>query len=261
MTTDELLSSLDDYSSSEVLQFEERIFGPEYSVESLSRDGVTLYAEVTEKWTTEGDSPFFVELGHTTPAVHLDEAARATMLATHAAVLDRLHFGTGITHGEYRITGDGRVVLTEVAVRPPGDSIMALHWLATGFSLEDAVLGLMVGADVDPPATPAHRYARQVYLPHSPGVLDAVDVDREVGMDLTWFDAADVRDQISSGSKVADPPSLRCLLGLKPVGTTLGPLRESADRAAMFVVDAQTPDELDAIEDSVRRGTRLRVTR
>jgi len=258
LTGGELLACLDDYSPTEVLQFEERIVGPEFSVESLSRDGVALYAEVTEKRTTEGDSPYFVELGHTTPAVHLSEASRASLLATHAAVLERLQFGTGIAHGEYRITGGGRVVLTEVAVRPPGDSIMALHWLATGFALEDAVLGLALGEDVAPPAS-ARRYARQVYLAHHPGVLTAVEVDASVGMDLTWFDIAEVRDQIVSGSADADPPSLRCLLGLKPVGTPLGPLRESADRAAMFVVDAPTPDELDAIEDSVRRGTRLRV--
>ena len=65
------------YPPGETLLLEERVVGPEYSVESLSRNGQCLYVEVTEKRTTEGDSPYFVELGHTTPAVNLTEAARA----------------------------------------------------------------------------------------------------------------------------------------------------------------------------------------
>ena len=66
-------------------------------------------------------------------------------------MLERLAFDTGIAHGEYRLTADGRAVLMEVAVRPPGDSIMALHWLASGVPLEDAVVGLAVGEDVGVP--------------------------------------------------------------------------------------------------------------
>ena len=254
----ELREALTAYEPGEVLQFEERTVGPEFSVESLSRDGQCLYVEVTEKRTTEGDSPYFVELGHTTPAVNLTESARADLLAVHAAVLDRLQFGTGIAHGEYRVTARGRVVLTEVAVRPPGDSILALHWLATGTALEDALIGLAVGGDVAPPPRP-RRYARQVYLPHRPGTLAGISVPRGTGLAVTWFDPDDTHDPVR-GAGLADPPTVRCLLGLKPLGSRLGPLRESTDRAGMFLLDASTPEALDQLEAEVSREVHLEVS-
>lgn len=260
LTPDELCEALAAYAAEEVLQLEERTVGPEFSVESLSRDGQCLYVEVTEKRTTEGDSPYFVELGHTTPAVNLTESARADLLAVHAAVLDRLRFGTGIAHGEYRVTARGRIVLTEVAVRPPGDSILALHWLATGTALEDALIGLAVGEEITPPPPP-RRYARQVYLPHRPGTLAGMPVAPRAGLKVTWFDRDGVHDPIEKAGAVADPPAVRCLLALKPLGSRLGPLRESADRAAMFVLDAASPEDLDRLEAQVSRDVHLEVSR
>jgi hypothetical protein len=49
------------------------------------------------------------------------------------------------------------------------------------------------------------------------------------------------------------------VIALKPPGSVLGPLRESSDRAAMFVIDAATPDELDAFEAHCRDAMTLRV--
>lgn len=260
LTPAELVEALEAYQPGEVLQFEERVVGPEFSVESLSRNGECLYVEVTEKRTTEGDSPYFVELGHTTPAVNLTESARANLLAAHAAVLNRLQFGTGIAHGEYRVTARGRVVLTEVAVRPPGDSILALHWLATGTPLEDALIGLAVGEDVVPPSHP-RRYARQVYLPHQPGTLSGMAAPNGAGLEVTWFDRAAAHDPVREAGAATDPPTVRCLMALKPLGSQLGPLRESADRVSMFVIDATSPDALDQLEAQVSRDVHLEVSR
>lgn len=259
LTRVELRDALDVYEPEEVLQFEERTVGPEYSVESLSRNGQCLYVEVTEKRTTEGDSPYFVELGHTTPAVNLTESARTDLLAAHAAVLDRLQFDTGIAHGEYRVTGRGRVVLTEVAVRPPGDSILALHWLATGTALEDVLIGLAVGEDAATPPRP-RRYARQVYLPHRPGTLSGMSVASRADLDVTWFNLDDAHDPVREAGAAEDPPTIRCLLALKPLGSRLGPLRESADRVAMFVLDAASPEALDHLEAEVLRDVQLGVS-
>jgi hypothetical protein len=74
-----------------------------------------------------------------------------------------------------------------------------------------------------------------------------------------WFDLGDPREQVTQCGSPSDPPALRCVVALKPVGTTLGWLRESADRAAMFVVDAATPPELDQIETNTRSAVTLRV--
>ncbi|MFD0823900.1 acetyl-CoA carboxylase biotin carboxylase subunit family protein, partial [Micromonospora zhanjiangensis] len=148
----ELRECLAGYPPEETLLFEERATGQEFSVESLSRAGRLRYAEVTRKRTTEEESAWFVETGHTTPPPELDPAARRELLATHRAVLDRLDFGTGMAHAEYRLGPGGRPVLIEIAARPPGDSILALHWLATGAAPEDAIVGLAVGADGPLPA-------------------------------------------------------------------------------------------------------------
>jgi ATP-grasp domain len=255
----ELRASLPAYAAAEVLLLEERVVGPEYSVESLSRHGVSRYAEVTAKRTTEDDGePWFVELGHTTPAPLGDEP-RDRLLTTHEEILRRLDFGTGMAHGEYRIGADGRITLTEIAVRPPGDAILNLHALATGGSLEDALVGLAVGADPAVPATPT-RCARQVFLPHTPGTLARLEVTAALGTDIHWFDTSAARDLVPVTSRAGDPPTVRCVVALKPAGTRLKPLRESADRAATFVIDAATRGELDRLEQAVRAAVRLEVT-
>jgi len=252
-----LARCLADYGADEVLLFECRVAGPEYSVESLSAGGRVLYLEVTEKRTTEVASDFFVELGHTTPAPRLHAAARARLAATHRAILERLEMDTGMAHAEYRIGADGRPWVIEIAVRPPGDSIMALHWLATACPLEDAVVGLAVGEQ--PVIASAHRFARQVYLPHEPGVFEGMDLDPALSVPARWFDPAHVEVQVGSCSSPGEPPTVRCVYGLKPPGTVLGPLRQSSDRTAMFVVDADTPEQLDEVERRCRAAVRLRI--
>jgi hypothetical protein len=253
----ELPRCLADYPAGEALLVEERVDGVEYSVESLSHEGTVGHVGLTRKRTTELDSAFFVEMGHTTPPPGLTDSERRALASSHAAVLDRLQLHTGIAHAEYRLTAEGRAVLMEVAVRPPGDSIMALHWLASGAPLEDAVVGLAVGEDVSYPRY--RRFARQVYLDHRPGVLTDLAVASELGATPAWFDPAEVRAQLASCGTADAPPALRCVVGLKRPGASLPPLRESGDRAAMFVVDAATPADLDAIEAACRRGITLHV--
>ncbi len=253
----ELRGCLGDYPPGETLLIEARVDGQEYSVESLSRDGAVRHLGLTRKRTTEKHTEFFVEMGHTTPPPDLSDTEHRQLAATHAAVLDRLRLRTGIAHAEYRLTADGRAVLMEVAVRPPGDSIMALHWLASGAPLEDALVALAVGEDVSHPGY--RRFARQVYLEHRPGVLAGLAVASRLGVTPTWFDPSEVRAQVTSCGSADAPPALRCVVGLRPPGTRLPPLRESGDRAAMFVVDAPTADGLDAMEAACRQGIALHV--
>src|SRR5436305_3281162 len=49
-----------------VLIAEAYVDGPEYSVESLTRDGVHRIVAITEKYTT--GAPHFIEIGHRLPA-------------------------------------------------------------------------------------------------------------------------------------------------------------------------------------------------
>ncbi|MER8184448.1 ATP-grasp domain-containing protein [Kitasatospora sp. NPDC094015] len=253
----QLLDSLGAYGPEETLLFEQRAAGPEYSVESLSLDGEVHYLGTTEKRTTEVSGDYFVEMGHTTPAPGLDPQAREALHAVHRAVLARLDFRTGMAHAEYRVAPDGRITLIEIAARPPGDSIMALHWLATLAPLEDAVVAVALG-EAPAPARP-HRIARQVYLPHEAGVLDGLDVDGQLDTPAQWFDPALVRPQVTACGEPASPAALRCVVALKPAGTVLEPIRQSGDRAAMFVVDAPTAEALDEIERRCLAAISLRT--
>ncbi|WP_371493713.1 ATP-grasp domain-containing protein [Kitasatospora sp. NBC_00374] len=252
-----LLDSLTAYGPEETLLFERRAEGPEYSVESLSLHGEVHYLGTTGKRTTEVTSDYFVEMGHTTPAPDLDEPTLERLYAVHRAVLDRLAFDTGMAHAEYRIGSDGRIALIEIAARPPGDSIMALHWLATLAPLEDAVVAVALG-ERPHPARP-QRYARQVYLPHEPGVLTDLVVRPALATEPQWFDPAEVRAQVADCAAPGDPSALRCVVALKPAGTHLAPVRQSGDRAAMFVVDAATPGALDEIERRCLAAIALRT--
>ena len=254
---DELAGIAGDYGPDETLLFESRVSGPEYSVESMSVGGSLTYVEITQKRTTEASSEFFVELGHTTPAVGLSDDQRTRLIGTHLAVLDRLAFDTGMAHGEYRLPDGGDPVLIEIAARPPGDSIMALHWLSTGTSLEEAYVHVALGEPVDL-AEPT-RVARQVYLDHPAGVLEDVTVADELGAAPHWFSPGHVHAQIDACGAPDDPATLRCVLALKPSGTPLAEIRESGDRAVMFVIDAASPAELDALEQRCRNGIKVRV--
>lgn len=255
---DELAGIAGDYSPEETLLFESRVSGPEYSVESMSVDGSPTYVEITQKRTTEASSEYFVELGHTTPAVGLSDEQRQALIDTHVAVLDRLAFDSGMAHGEYRLPDDGGdPVLIEIAARPPGDSIMALHWLSTGASLEEAYVHVALGEPVG--LREPTRVARQVYLDHPAGVLEDVTVADELGTAPHWFSPAHVHAQIDACGAPDDPAMLRCVLALKPSGTPLSEIRESGDRAVMFVIDAASPAELDALEQRCRKGIKVRV--
>ncbi|GAA2591889.1 hypothetical protein GCM10010435_83230 [Winogradskya consettensis] len=251
-----LRQSLDGYDPDETLLFEQRAPGPEFSVESLSHHGDLRYAEVTAKRTTEDTSEYFVEMGHSTPAP-LSPADRQRLLDTHAEVLRRLAFGTGMAHAEYRMTPGGEPMIIEIAARPPGDSILALHWLATGAALEDAFVALAVGEDVTVPAP--DRHARQVYVPSPTGVLAGLRVDPTLGVDADTFDPARLKAQLT-GRGFQDPPTVRCVVALKAPGTYLGATRESSDRAAMFVIDAATVTGLDELERRCRAGISIEVT-
>jgi hypothetical protein len=241
----ELDAALAVFPDHETILVEEKVIGPEYSVESLVQDGKILFASVTLKETTESHSRTFVELAHTVPGGQPDVAD--LLLQANLRMLDRLGFENGITHAEWRVTDSGRPILMEIAARTPGDGIMTLYRLATGEALEPQILRVALG---EPAAYPApHRHARQVYLEHEPGVLTDVTVNWP-GVEPTWIGESGVWPELAAGP--TDPPTLRAVLVIKSRGRELVPLRNSNDRAVTFFIDAPTLDELDALDHQVR---------
>jgi hypothetical protein len=247
----ELSTQLNDYPAQETILVEQKITGQEYSVESLIQDGKSLYSSVTRKETTDVDSQYFVEMAHTVPAVRDD--AWDTVQRANATMLDRLGVENGITHAEFRLDEHGEAHLIEVAARTPGDGIMVLYRLATGRRMEPEILRIALGEPADYPE--ARRYARQVYVAHRPGILSDVQVDWP-GVEARWVNDGNPWPDIPA-LPADDPPALRAVFVYEALGTELGPIRSSDDRAVTFFIDAPTLAELDEIEERVRRAVTI----
>lgn len=251
----ELRRQLATYPDHEIVLVEQKIVGPEFSVESLVQHGQIIFASATRKETTDSHACTFVELSHSVPNERVDVAQ--PLLDANRQLLERLAFENGITHSEWRIGADGRPVLMEVAARTPGDGLLALYLLATGDPLEPEILRIALGEPASYPAP--RRFARQVYLEHEPGVLDDVTVSWP-GVEPEWVGEGGIWPEIKPGS-ANDEPTLRAVLVLKERGSELATLCNSDDRSVTFLIDASTPDELDVLEHRVRAAISISTQR
>lgn len=236
-----LRHALTEYDPAEPLLIEQLVTGHEVSVETLVQSSEVIFESVTGKRTNERGGAFFAEMGHTAPDPDLQGRERAAVFGTNRAVLSRLGFRDGIAHAEYRIGQDGEVLLMEVAARAAGDSILSLYHLATGQPLEDALLAVALG---EPASYPTPRsFARQVYLDHQPGTLRDVSIN---GMDarVTWL----TEQWMWPTVRPAGCPTLHMVVAGRGRGDPLGEIRESKDRSIMYVIEAPSAAELDALE-------------
>jgi biotin carboxylase len=241
-----LRSHLAAYPAHEIVLVEQKVIGPEFSVESLVQHGKVIFASTTRKDTTDSHAHTFVELVHGVPSDRVE--VEQVLLDANRRLLEGLAFENGIAHSEWRIDAAGRAVLMEIAARTPGDGLLALYLLATGAAMEPEILRIALG---EPAAYPQpRRFARQVYLEHEPGILDDVEV-RWPGVTPEWVGEGGVWPEIKPGA-ADDEPTLRTVLVLKDRGSELVPLSNSDDRAVTFLIDAATPEALDALDQRVR---------
>ena len=94
-----------------------------------------------------------------------------------------------------------------------------------------------------------HRYARQVYPTHRPGVLRDVTVgglDVEVG----WLTERWMWPPVKPLAATA-PGTVQMVVAGRSRGDELREIRASSDRSAMYIVDAPTVAELDELEARV----------
>lgn len=104
------------------------IFGQEYSIESMSKNGQHEVVAITEKLTT--GAPHFVETGHTQPAP-LNTQTHQKISAVVIGMLDAIHHETGPCHSEVKVD-NGKVQIIETQNRSGGDNIWLLTRLTTG---------------------------------------------------------------------------------------------------------------------------------
>lgn len=162
------------FSTESVVLVEERVDGPEVSVESITLDGETTVITITDKLTTP--PPYCAEMGHTEPsrlpAQVQEEIIQATKLAVSA-----LGLKNGPSHTEVKVGPRGARVI-ETGVRPGGDFITGkLVPLSTGFDFlgAAAAIGMGVKPAIEKPIDKGAAI-RFISAP-SAGVIASINVD------------------------------------------------------------------------------------
>lgn len=150
---------------------EERLDGPEVSVETLVGGGRVLFGNVTAKSVLAGAHP--VETGHVLPAElpadigeRLQQCVRQLIAATG--------FGSGILHSEWILVGGSLPHLVECAARLPGDGITTLIDLAYGGSLVADLTRVLEGVAPVRSSRAGRVAAVQFFTGHGAGDVAAI---------------------------------------------------------------------------------------
>ena len=149
---------------------EEFIYGREFSVEMISKNGSHHFIIVTEKVTT--GAPHFVEIAHHQPAQITPDEEKKIIDVVKKSV-DSLGLENGATHSEVILSKNGDVWVVEIAGRMGGDFIGShMVVLSTGFDYLKGVLDISLG-QFDERISPkkAERYAGVYYVIPPPGEI------------------------------------------------------------------------------------------
>lgn len=194
---------------------EEYLQGPEYSVETLTADGVHHVIGITAKQTT--GAPFFVETAHVHPAPLAPEE-RSAIHAVVIGLLDLAGYRFGPAHTEVILTRRGPRIV-ESQTRLGGDRIPLLIETASDFDIESAIFRTLAGAPLMPPA-PRHTASVGFFL------LPAGRLESVRGLDA-----------------IRALPYVQALHFPFAAGDELPRTTSSSTRHGYVVVDAESPAE------------------
>lgn len=121
---------------------EQRLDGPEVSVETLVHAGHVGFTNITAKAVQPGISP--VEMGHVVPA-GLTPGVEAALAACVRELVRVTGFQYGVLHSEWILVEASRPHFIECAARLPGDSIDLLIDLAYGGRFTEDYLAVLEG--------------------------------------------------------------------------------------------------------------------
>lgn len=126
---------------------EEYIDGKEYSIETISQNGVHKILQVTEKFTS--GAPNFIETAHLSPA-RVDYASKQEIFEVIEKSLEVLKVKNGASHSEIKISSEGKVKIIEIAARMGGDFIGSdMVEISTGFDFVKSVIKVAIGETID----------------------------------------------------------------------------------------------------------------
>jgi biotin carboxylase len=151
---------------------EEYLTGPEYSVESVSRNGEHEVVMITEKLTT--GLPRFVEIGHQAPA-RLDPGEQARIVELIDTFLDLIEQKTGPVHTELRLTPSGPRLI-EAQTRIGGDQIWEMCEMVTGVDMIAETLAALLDLPTPPRTRSAGAAAIRFFAYEDARVLDVQGV-------------------------------------------------------------------------------------
>ena len=212
-----------EYSKLDSVLVEEFIEGPEYSIESLHHDGKSEVIQFTEKKTTE--FPYNVELGHIQPA-NISDENKQKIREIVAKIGKALRFENCPSHTELKINERGIFVI-ETSPRLGGDYITStLTPLSTGINMEDQLLHIALGENVDTQTGRVEKASGVCFLNLPCGKVTAID---------TTINEVSIWSNVYSFAT-----SLK-------VGDEIHPITSSLNRYGQFIVKGETRKEVDSL--------------
>lgn len=165
------------YSNKKTIMVEERVIGPEISVEAITIDRETKIIALTDKVKTE--PPYFVEIGHSEPS-NLPEAIQEQIKLLTKRVIEAIGLINGPSHTEIIVTDEGPKVI-ETAARLGGDFITAkLVPLSTGVNLAEESIKLALGNSSSFEKTKKASSAIFFLTATTPGYITSIEVDGNI---------------------------------------------------------------------------------
>ena len=120
--------------------------GDEFSVETMSVDGVCHVIQVTDKLTS--GAPYFVEMGHTQPSMFAEDIKMRISEVAKAGI-KALGINHGPSHTEIKLTSTGPKIV-EIGARLGGGCITThLVPLSTGVNMVEANIRIALGETPD----------------------------------------------------------------------------------------------------------------
>ena len=218
-----------EYSIMESVLAEEYIEGREFSVEVLHCSGKTEIIQFTEKRTTE--FPYNVELGHKQPA-NLTETQKELVRVIVEKAARALGFKNCPSHTELKINDRGIFVI-ETSPRLCGDYITStLVPLSTGINMEDQLLHIALGEEIDTQSGREDKASGICYLNLPCGVVKVVSPDID-GITL-W-------------------PAVREFSTRLQAGDFVNPITSSLNRYGHFIIQTDDRSELDRLMDAYEK--------
>ena len=212
-----------EYSKLDSVLVEEFIEGPEYSIEGLHHDGKSEVIQFTEKKTTE--FPYNVELGHIQPA-NISKENQQKIREIVSKIGAALKFENCPSHTELKINERGIYVI-ETSPRLGGDYITStLVPLSTGINMEDQLLHIALGENVDTQTGRVEKASGVCFLSLPCGKVTAID---------------------SAINEVSTWPNVYSFATSLKIGDEIHPITSSLNRYGQFIVKGENREEVDSL--------------